>query len=672
MSELQDDVCAERLINPGFERGMDQTAWQVDNPGGPPIVAHQSELPEGVAPHGGDWVAWLGAKEPGPHARTSLSQTVALPPGDPRATLSLSWLARPIGSTSSTTDTLSAAIYDLNGMRLARFLTVTQPAEVSAWQIAEVDVGAYAGGHVQVVLRSSSLGTAFFIDDVSLITCGPPGPDEFRALWVDAYHNGIKSPQQIDDLVETARAGNFNALMVQVRRRGNTYFPSTIDPWAPDASPGFDALQYLIERAHAAGIEVHAWATTLAIWNTPVPPTSPDHTFNLHGPGSSGRDYWLMIDSAGGEQAADRVYYLDPGHPDVVEYTVAIYAELAANYDLDGVHLDRVRYPGRGWGYNPTSLRRFQVQMGRDDVPDPQDGEWLQWRRDQVTALVRKVYLTTTAVNPRLRVSAALSSVGDSPSERIPWLSRDPYAHHLQDWRAWLEEGILDLAMPMTYRDEDTYAAGFDDWIAWQKDHQYDRGTVVGTGLYLNSVQDGLNQWMRVRQPSSAGHRALGMNGYSYATPSDDGVSRRDFVNAAVTQVFTQPASPPALPWKDSPTQGHLMGVVLPNPPCYPSSDYIPLTLEGPLPPSNAAEPSAGPELASRTLLTDEGGWFGAVDLEPGPYLLAADVPTHDQTPGVPVDVVAGVVSEIQVSLPGCPQLSWYLYLPLVVDSPGR
>src|SRR6478672_2377567 len=76
---------------------------------------------------------------------------------------------------------------------------------------------------------------------------------ELRAVWVDAFHDGFKTPQQVDELVAWARAANLNALFVQVRRRGDAYFSKSIEPRAedPDFALGFDALQYLIERAHA-------------------------------------------------------------------------------------------------------------------------------------------------------------------------------------------------------------------------------------------------------------------------------------------------------------------------------------------------------------------------------------------------------------------------------------
>jgi uncharacterized lipoprotein YddW (UPF0748 family) len=663
---FQGEASTERLIDPGFEAGSSPSAWQVDSPGGHPVFYQRDDLPDYVAPSEGDWLAWLGVYAPGIATTTALTQVVALPSGEPTATLTLAWFSHPQSATPWPSDTLAVGVYDLSGTLQSTLLTISNHpptqtlgvtiAESPTWQTEQLDLSAFAGQTLQLAFHAASSDTAFFVDDLSLATTGPAGPPEYRALWVDAYHDGIKSHKQIDELVETAEAGSFNALVVQVRRRGDTYYPSAIDPWAADADPTFDALAYLIERAHAAGIEVHAWATTLAIWDRDAPPASPDHAFNLHGPGAEGRDYWLMTSHDDREQVSDKSYYLDPGHPDAAAYTVAICAELAAKYDLDGLHLDRTRYPGPDWGYNPVSLARFQAQTGRNDLPDPTDAQWLQWRRDQVTALVRRIYLTVTAINPRLRVSAAVSAVGSAPAGDAGWEKSAPYVQHLQDWRGWLQEGILDVANPMIYRDEDGDAGSFDAWIDWAKDHRYQRGIVAGTGLYLNDLPDGLAQWVRVRQPSASGNTPLGLCGYSYASPCEEDASHRAFANAAVTEIFTQTAPTPSLSWKDTPTLGHLMGTLTPTLPCLPSLDGLTLSLTGP---------------QSRVLATDGNGWFGAVDLPPGDYLLASETLTADLAIELPMKIVAGAVAQEQVVLAGCSPTLRRIYLPVVLKRTG-
>ena len=649
-------IGTSRIINPGFEGARQQTAWLATSSSGDAVFVPRAELPAGVEPYNGDWLAWLGAFRPATPVTATLTQTVALPSGEPTVTLSLAWTAQSDTPDPSASDTFSVAVYDISGTVQASLLTVQGETPVrlvgrSVWQTAAFDLSAFAGQTIQIAFRTTTQDTAYFVDDVQIVSQGHQGPDEFRALWVDAYHDGIKNRRQIDELVETARAGSINALVVQVRRRADTYYPSNLDPWAPDADPSFDALAYLIDRAHAAGIQVHAWATTLAIWGGDTPPAAANHVFHAHGPGAMGRDYWLMTRENGEEKASD-VYYLDPGHPDAVAYTVAAYAELAANYALDGLHLDRVRYAWQDWGYNPTALARFQTQTGRTDRPAPDDAQWLQWRRDQLTALVRKIYLTVAAIDPGLRLSAALSAVGYPPNESYPWETRNPYTHHLQDWRSWLEEGILDLGVPMTYRDHDELAGQFVNWATWQKDHQYGRGVVVGTGLYLNSVEDSMTQWLLARQPTALGHQPLGVCGYSYATPSSEGALKRDVMNAAVTTLFTQTASIPALPWKASPANGHLLGALSQRPACQ-ELDGIHLQLSGP---------------QVRTLTADANGWFGAVDLPPGDYMLTVGIISPTVTIQAPVAVVAGVVTREDLNLPSCRPFQ-IVYLPLITKN---
>jgi hypothetical protein len=201
----------------------------------------------------------------------------------------------------------------------------------------------------------------------------------------------------------------------------------------------------------------------------------------------------------------------------------------------------------------------------------------------------------------------------------------------------------------MTYRDEGTYASQFDGWIEWQKDHQYGRAVVVGSGLYLNTIEDSLAQWRRVRQPSQAGFQAMGIAGFSYASSSDAQAPRRTFVNLAVTQVFTQPTPAPDIPWKDTPSTGHLMGVLGPTLPCRPALDGHSLTLSGP---------------QARALVADASGWFGAVDLPPGQYLLTTEIVTPSWVINIPVTVSPGAVTETQVLLPDCQQPLQRFYLP--------
>jgi hypothetical protein len=121
-----------------------------------------------------------------------------------------------------------------------------------------------------------------------------------------------------------------------------------------------------------------------------------------------------------------------------------------------------------------------------------------------------------------------------------------------------------------------------------------------------------------------------------------------------VTEVFTQPASAPAIPWKDTPNLGHLAGRLTQPTDCR-NLDGYPLSLIGP---------------PSRSLFADGSGWFGAVDLPPGEYILSLDVVSPTITLNVPVTIAAGFVAEQEISLPMCTTEA--VYIPLVFKHTGQ
>src|SRR5687767_14116446 len=289
------------------------------------------------------------------------------------------------------------------------------------------------------------------------------GPAQFRAYWVDAFGDELWTPAKIDKLVQESKAANMNALVVQVGRRGDCFCNNASMPrtHANIAPRPYDPLQYLIDKAHPAGLEVHAWIITTAIWtqSTAIPrPPDPTHVFNTHGPSKTGYDNWIMTRDDGANRIGND-YYLDPGHPAAADYIAEMYLSVIRNYDVDGVNFDRVRYPDTSgpqtWGYNPVSVARFQEATGRTDTPLSTDPQWSQWRRDQVTNVVRKVYVEAYAIKPHVVISADTITYGYGPQSTVGgWEGTRTYVEVLQDWRAWMREGILDLNIPMNYKRE--------------------------------------------------------------------------------------------------------------------------------------------------------------------------------------------------------------------------
>ena len=370
-----------------------------------------------------------------------------------------------------------------------------------------------------LVLSACSSGTAAAVaspvPSPSPVVAPVLGPPQYRAIWVDAFHDGIKTPKQVDKLIADAGRGNVNTLIVQVRPSGNAYFNRSIEPRSsdPGLSPApYDPLAYVLEKAHAAQprLQVWAWLNTYAV-------SRASQVFKQHG------QEW-------GNRTANGVTggYLDPGNPDVERYTHDVFVDLVRSYDVDGLHFDYVRYPeGGDWGYSPAAVARFDADSGRTDVPYPADPAWQQWRRDRVTELVRSVYHDATAIRPELVVSAALIAYGRGPANEDEWRTTRTYGEVYQDWRSWLGEGILDVGIPMNY-DSDwnpRQANWFDQWTSWEKDNQGGRRLMIGVGAFLNYPENSLAQMQRALAASAAGHQAAGIAIYSYASTSPYGTN---------------------------------------------------------------------------------------------------------------------------------------------------
>ena len=412
---------------------------------------------------------------------------------------------------------------------------------------------------------------------------------ELRALWVDAFHEGIRSPAEADDLIAAARRANINTLIVQVRRRGDALYTKTVEPPLDDPAydSAFDALAYVVDAGHRAGLQVHAWVNAMPVWRDEAPPKDSRHVFNRHGPQAAGKDNWLTS-SPDGNHKFPVGYFLDPGHPAAAAYLADIYLAIVRNYAVDGIHFDYIRYPeteerlprGAAVGYNAVALARFRRATGRTDTPAPGDEAWMRWRREQVTSLVRRVSIDAKAINPRIRISAALIPWGAPPNGENDFDDTAPMQRVFQNWHQWLDDGLLDLGIPMNYATETDARVRewFNGWIRWEKQHGHGRHLAVGLGAYRNTPAHTLAQIARVRAADNG--RVTGLSFFSYAVPKQPLALKpgTDLPPAAVTGrdrlafladgadglpgAFPRPAGVPPMPWMERPEHGWLAGMV--------------------------------------------------------------------------------------------------------------
>lgn len=293
----------------------------------------------------------------------------------------------------------------------------------------------------------------------------PGSPDSLMALraasrgvdylWV--LRDALMTPASIDSVVDRAARMHVKGLLVQVVGRGDAWYVSRLLPRAEPLSQHSDAdpLAHVILRAHAAGLEVHAWMNCLLVWSGRRFPMDYRHVTRSH-------PEWIaelrdgrrthLISARGLQKLHLEGAYLAPARPAVRRWVASIAAEIATNYAVDGIHLDYIRQPDVETGYDPDTRARFALIHGADplrfgrfarDRRDSLTRQWRQFQRDQVTAVVRAVRDTLQAIRPGLALSAAVVS--------DPARSAGTTA---QNWRGWLAAGLLDRAYVMCYSPE--------------------------------------------------------------------------------------------------------------------------------------------------------------------------------------------------------------------------
>ena len=364
---------------------------------------------------------------------------------------------------------------------------------------------------------------------------------EIRAAWVTTAYGldwprtraasaaGMKRQQQeLIEILDRLKEANFNTVLFQARTRGDVLYRSDIEPMnsiltgEKYGDPGYDPLAFAVEECHKRGMECHAWMVTL-------PLGSRKHV-NYLGKRSVTRLHPDLCVPYG------RQWYLNAGNPETKKYLMSLVREVVTRYDVDGVHFDFLRYPERA--------RRFP---DRYDYRRHGKGRSLeQWRRDNLTEILRYIYKEVKVLKPWVKVST--SPVGKyRDTSRYPSRGWNAYHTVYQDVQGWLGEGIQDQIYPMMYfRGNSFYPFALD----WQEQSN-GRHVVPGLGIYflhpsegnwtLDEIERQMN-FVRAEQMAGEAH-------YRVAFLTDNTQGLYDLLKE---EYYAWPALQPSMPWLDN------------------------------------------------------------------------------------------------------------------------
>ena len=259
-----------------------------------------------------------------------------------------------------------------------------------------------------------------------------------KALWVTPWD--ITNEEKVLQVINDAIDWGITDLLVEVRYRGDTFYtPNRIynDFYNPEPvsyllaeNPDFDALQTFILNTRDTNIKIHAWVTVNVITTRRLETIQANHLYFTN-------PEWLTYNASGRRIRFEQYEgaFIDPGVPQVNEYLVNVFSDIVQNYDIDGLHLDYIRYPGSAYGHNPIAVKRFEDMLEYTDI------NFQQFKKLQIDEQVIMIGDSVKALRPNLIYSAAVFANID--------IAINNYS---QNWFEWIENGLLDYIYIMAYQ----------------------------------------------------------------------------------------------------------------------------------------------------------------------------------------------------------------------------
>jgi uncharacterized lipoprotein YddW (UPF0748 family) len=347
--------------------------------------------------------------------------------------------------------------------------------------------------------------------------CAPTtGRRQLRATWIASFKNldwpsrpglpAVRQRAELAGLLDQAARLRLNAVLLQVRPAADALYQSAHEPWSrwltgtPGGSPGYDPLAFAVAAAHDRGLELHAWFNPYRVSERPG-------RWRLAAGSPAARHPDWVVEYGG------QLWY-DPGHPAPRELAITVISDVAARYDIDGVHLDDYFYPYPAGGQPFDDSRTFRRYgggfAGRAD-----------WRRRNIDLLIAGISAEIRRLRPSLWFGVSpfgiwRNAATDPAGSRTSGLQAydDLYA----DVRGWVRRGLLDYVAPQLYWEIANPAAPYEELVRWWS------GVVAGSParLFIGQAAYRAGHWPDPRE--MARHLAF--------DASESGVSGEIFFHA--------------------------------------------------------------------------------------------------------------------------------------------
>ena len=312
--------------------------------------------------------------------------------------------------------------------------------------------------------------------------------DEMRAVYVASAYNldfpsraGLSKKElekELDTIVAKAFSCGMNTIIFQVRPASDALYDSKIFPTSrylaqsEGGAMALDALGYLINKAHAKGVEVHAWINPFRVRSA----SESDAVLSDTNPAKKNPDLTFTVEGA--------VYY-NPAYKAVQDLIVDGVREILCGYDVDGILFDDYFYPENMGNADASAYQAYQKAGGVLSLGD--------FRRENINALIKRVFRVVKeegvgcvfGVSPR----GIWRNVADDPSGSNT-RGGAAYDAIFCDALAWVKGGYLDYLAPQIYWSFDHKSAPFAILADWWDSALSESGVKLCVSLAAYSLSD--------------------------------------------------------------------------------------------------------------------------------------------------------------------------------------
>lgn len=262
---------------------------------------------------------------------------------------------------------------------------------------------------------------------------------EIRGVWLTLNDLDVmKDRTKVQDAMNQLGRLNFNTIYPVIWNSGYVTYPSAvaqqqgIQPFVYRGSDGHDILADVIDRAHRQGLLVVPWFE----FGFMTPLTS---ELAVNHPD------WLTQQRNGNQTSisgAGEVAWLNPFHPQVQQFITSLVVEVMTQYNADGIQFDDNMSLPREFGYDAYTRALYKRETKKDVPNNPADQAWMRWRANKITAFMAQLKKAIRDRKPTAIVSIS------------PNYYDFAYKFHLQDWVAWVQQGIADELIMQVYRSD--------------------------------------------------------------------------------------------------------------------------------------------------------------------------------------------------------------------------